>query len=209
MKKLLSSLGIVVMFCAVAMAQEGPVVVEHADPGRPFIERGEAETMPLSPPHDVLYFRARGRRGGLMCGPMHGPMGKWWKNPELAQKVGLSDEQVQKLDKISYESQLQMIDLRATLEKEQLMLGQQMQADHPNNDAVLEQVDKVSQAKAAIARARVQTMLATRNVLTTEQWKKLKTARMDFHHRFFMHRGFGGQIEGRGMPKTGGTPPKP
>ena len=210
MKTLLSGVGMVVLFCGMAMAQDGPMVMGHAGPGKMFLESGGEETMPLPPPGDVLYFRARTHMGG----PLHGLMGEWWKNPELAQKVGLSDEQAQKLDKISFESRLQMIDLRATLEKEQLMLGQQLQADHPNEDSVLGQVDKVSQARAAVERARVQTMLATRNVLTADQWKKLKAARMDFHHEFFVGRGFEKGFRdhgfgGHGMSKSWETPPKP
>jgi len=202
MKRLLSSVGMMVMFCGLAMGQ--------ADPGQVFIERGGAESMPLPPPGDVTYFRARTHMGGAM-GEMsiRGPMGEWWKNPELAQKVGLSDEQTQQLDKISYESRLKMIDLHATLEKQGLILGRLLQADHPNEDEALGQVDKVSQARAAVERARVQTMLSTRNVLTAEQWKKLRTARMDFHRGSFMRRGFGGGSGGHAMPKMWGTPPKP
>lgn len=190
MKTLMSSVGMVVMSCGLAMAQAGP--------GSMFIRTGGPEGGPLPPPGNVTYFRARMRMGG--------PMGEWWKNPELAQKIGLSDQQTQQLDKISYDSQLKMIDLRATLEKEQLMLGQMLQADHPNENEVLGQVDKVSQARAAIERARVQRMLAIRNVLTVEQWQKLKAARMQFH------RGFGmgaGRFGGRGMPMRWQTPPKP
>jgi Spy/CpxP family protein refolding chaperone len=201
MKTLLSSVGMVVMFCGLAMGQEGPVVIGQAGPGRMFIERGRTESMPLPPGGDMFYFRARTNLGG--------PMDEWWKNPELAQKVGLSDEQTQQLDKISYESQLKMIDLRATIEKEELTLGQQLRADHPNEDEVLGQVDKVSQARAAVERARVQTMLATRNVLTPDQWKKLKAARMDFHRGVFMRRGFGGGFGGHGMPRRLQTPPRP
>ncbi len=215
MKRLLSSVGIVVMFCGLAMGQEGPTVAQ-ADPmmgqaggGNVLIEREETRGMRVPPPGDVFYFRThramRGPMGGMMGGPMHmhGPMGEWWKNPELAQRVGLSDDQTQQLDKISYESRLKMIDLRATLEKQQLMLGEMLEADQPNEDAVLGQVDKVSQARGAISRARVETMLSTRKVLTPEQWKKLKTSRMGFH-RDFGHRRFGGHF----MPKNPPTPRK-
>jgi Spy/CpxP family protein refolding chaperone len=198
MKTLISSLGMVVMFCGLAMGQVGP--------GGAFNESGGPESVPLPPPGNVTYFRSGMGFGGPMGAISIGRrMGEWWKNPELAQKVGLSDAQTQQLDKISYESRLKMVDLRATLEKEQLMLGQQLQADHPNEDAVLGQVDKVSQARAAIERARVQTMLATRKVLTPEQWKKLQTSRMDFHRRIFVRRGSGG----RGMPEMRRVPTKP
>jgi Spy/CpxP family protein refolding chaperone len=69
---------------------------------------------------------------------------------------------------------------------------------------VLAQVEKVSQARAAVEKARIQSMLATRSVLTEEQWNKLKDARMARmgSHRAFRQRGFQ-----RGMRR--GTPPTP
>ena len=202
MKTIMSSVGLVVMFCGLAMGQ--------AVHGERFTNGPGPESMSLPPAGNATFFRARaGFSGPMAMGgmQMRGRMGEWWKNPAFAQRIGLTDDQTQQLDKISYQSQLKMIDLQATLEKERLTLGHELQGDHPDEDAVLGQVDKVSQARAAVERARVQTMLATRNVLTPEQWKKLKTSRMDFHRGPCMRRGFGGGSHGR--PRTWGTPPKP
>ncbi len=196
-KTIVSSVGLVVMFCGLAMGQ--------AVHGEMFTNGPGPESMSSPRDGNATFFRARAGFGGPMAlggMRMRGRMGEWWKNPELAQRIGLTDDQAQQLDKISYQSQLKMIDLQATLEKERLTLGHELQADHPNEDAVLGQVDKVSQARAAVERSRVQTMLSMRNVLTLEQWKKLKTSRMDFHRRFFVRGGSSGQ--GRMMR---GTPP--
>ncbi len=116
-------------------------------------------------------------------------MGPWWMNPEMAQKIGLTDQQKQQLEKINQDGQLKMIDLRADLEKQEVLLAPMMRAYHPDEAQVLAQLDKVSQARAALEKARVQTMLARRNVLTEEQWKTLRTTRMGFH-RTFGPRGF-------------------
>ena len=130
-----------------------------------------------------------------------GGMGSWWNNPEIAEKIGLNDQQKQQLAKISLSSRLKMIDLRADLEKQQVILGPMLQTYHPDEAQVLAQVEKVSQARAAVEKQRVQTMLATRNVLTEDQWNKLKESRMTFH-RTFRRQGFR-------HPMRRGTPPQP
>lgn len=209
MKTLISSVGMM-MVCGMALAQ-GPAVItaQAGGPGQVFLERGGSESLPLPPPGDFMYFRTGMGMGGPMMGQvtMRAGMDEWWKNPELAQKVGLSDAQVEQLDNISYDSRMKMIDLRATLEKEQLTLRHELQTDHPNEDEVLGQVDKVSQARAAVMKAHVQTMLATRNVLTPEQWKKLQAARRTFHRRVFVRRRF--RDHGMPMPATREALPKP
>jgi Spy/CpxP family protein refolding chaperone len=130
-------------------------------------------------------------------GPMmwfHGRgMGQWWRNPEVAERIGLNDQQKQQLEKISQDSRLKMIDLRANLEKQQVILGPMLQTYHPEEAAVLAQVEKVSQARAAVEKQRVQTMLACRSVLTEEQWNKLRSSRMEVR-RTFVRRGFRGPM---------------
>ena len=184
-KRLFSIVAVVALFSGLAMAQavsdgglmEGPTIVaaQAVPPGG--CEEG--------PQPRVFQMRMRGHMGQ---GPdvmfyRHG-RGSWWKDPEVARRIGLSDQQIQQLDKISQDGRLKMIDLRADLEKQEVILAPMMQAYHPDETQVLAQVEKVSQARAALAKAGVQTMLASRNVLTEEQWKKLHDTRMEFHRAF-------------------------
>ena len=184
-KKLFSTAAVVVLFSGLAMAQAGSACGFTEGPGTTTVRVGPGGGfMQGSGPS---LFRMR-MMGGMGHGPMmwfHGRgMGQWWKNPEIAQRIGLTDQQTQRLDKIALDGRLKMIDLRADLEKEQVILGPMLQVYHPDEAQVLAQVDKVSQARAALEKQRVETMLATRNVLSEEQWKKLQDARMGFYRGF-------------------------
>jgi Spy/CpxP family protein refolding chaperone len=98
----------------------------------------------------------------------------WWKDPEMVKKLHISDDQVQKLDKIAQDHQIQEIDLRADLEKQYAVQRFQMEADPPDEAQVLGQIDKVSQARAKLEKSQVEMLLATRRVLTAEQARMLR-----------------------------------
>ena len=109
---------------------------------------------------------------------MRGPgPGKWWKNPELAQRLGLSDDQISKMEAIFQEHRLKLIDLRSALEKQEVLLEPMIEAEHPNEGQVLGQIDKVAMARAELEKANARMLLGIRNVLTPEQWKKLQADR--------------------------------
>ncbi len=156
-------------------AQQGP-------PGPP-MRQGRLGGMPGG--QGTFNIRVRGRMG---AGPMRRfhrwGTGEWWRNPEIAGRIGLSDQQKQQLEKISLDGRLKMIDLRADLEKQHVILGPMLRAFHPNEAQVLAQIEKLSQAQAALEKERVQTMLDSRSVLTEEQWNKLKNMRMEFRRGF-------------------------
>ncbi len=194
MKRLLSVAAVLVLFGTVALAQDPPAPGPVEGPDPPALQGGPAEgpdavTMPGGPGGlmrgRTFEMRTRGPMGsGNVMWYHRGGMGSWWRNPEVAERIGLSGQQKEQLEKISQASRLKSIDLRADLEKQQVILGPMLQSYHPDEAGVLAQVDKVSQARAALEKERVQSMLATRSVLTEEQWNKLKESRMGFHRSF-------------------------
>lgn len=101
---------------------------------------------------------------------------EWWRNPDIAQKVGITDAQIEKLNQIAFDNRLKMIDLRAALEREELKLQHMLDTSTPDENQILPQIDKVATQRAQVEKARVQTMLATRRVLTPDQWKKLRSS---------------------------------
>lgn len=190
MKKLFGTAVALALFGGVLMAQMGPeggssggqsVTTMRTGPGPGFMQ-GPGPMM----------FRMRTMRQGpnRMWSHRRG-MREWWNNPQLAQKIGLSDQQKQQLDKIHQDGLLKMIDLRADLEREQVILHPMLRTYSPDENQVLAQVDKVAQARAALSKQRIETMLASRKVLTEAQWKQLQDLRMGFH------RGFGPRVLGR------------
>ena len=116
---------------------------------------------------------------GMGSGPGmgRGPMGKWWTNSALVQKLGLNDTQMQKIEKIFQDHRTQLIDLRANVEKAEAVLEPLVEAEHPNEAQVTAQIDKIAQARANLEKSNAQMLLAIRQVLTADQWKQLQNQR--------------------------------
>jgi periplasmic protein CpxP/Spy len=102
------------------------------------------------------------------------PRGRWWTDPALAKKLNLTDDQQKRMDALFQESRLKLIDLRATLEKQEVILRPLLEADQPNEGQVLAQIDKVAQARAELEKANARMLLGLRRVLTVDQWKQLQ-----------------------------------
>lgn len=128
----------------------------------------------------------RGREGGFHGGPegrgmeggFHiGPGGMWWKNPMAVQRLNLTPEQSKKMDGIFQESRLQLIDLKANVEKQEVMLEPLLSANPLDSTRAMDQIDKVAQARADLEKANAKMLLGIRAVLTPEQWTKLNERR--------------------------------
>ena len=131
---------------------------------------------------------------GMMPSPPpgrgHGMRGEWWKNSELAQKLQLTDQQKQQLDKVFFDHRMKLIDFQADLEKQDLKLQTLLDEDTPNESQVGTQVDQELAAKSKLEREFTMMNLDLRKVLTVDQWRKLK----DMHQ----HHGSGGFDRDRG-----------
>ena len=103
-----------------------------------------------------------------------GRMGRWWSDPALAQKIGLNDEQQKKLDDLFQQNRLRLIDLSASLQKEEAILEPLMSSDRPDESKILTQIDRIAQARAELEKSNARLLLAMRGVLTQDQWKRLQ-----------------------------------
>jgi Spy/CpxP family protein refolding chaperone len=106
-----------------------------------------------------------------------GPRGRWWDNPDIAQKLGLSADQQKKMDDIFLQSRLKLIDEHASVEKQEAILEPLLSAEQPDETKILAQIDKVAQSRAELEKANARMLLGLRGVLTTAQWKTLQTLR--------------------------------
>jgi len=97
-----------------------------------------------------------------------------------------------------------LIDMVATLQKEELKLETLINADNPNENAVSNQVDQVVQARGKLEKEHAMMMLNIRRLLSADQWKKLQSIDggmgMGMGHRMFVRRF-------HGPPPQGATPP--
>jgi Spy/CpxP family protein refolding chaperone len=120
--------------------------------------------------------RPIGPPGGMMPGHLRGPGmdGKWWNNTELAKKLNLTDQQLSQMEQIYQQNRLKLIDQVAAVQKQEVILEPMLSADHPDENQVLAQIDKVAQARAELEKSHARMLLGIRQVLTSEQWKQLK-----------------------------------
>ena len=107
-------------------------------------------------------------------GPMERGMGRWWKNPEMVEKLGVTTDQQKKMDDIFQQHRLKLIDDTAAVEREEVTLEPMMAADQPDEARIVAQIDKVAQARAELEKANARMLLGIRRVLTPDQWKKLQ-----------------------------------
>jgi Spy/CpxP family protein refolding chaperone len=79
-----------------------------------------------------------------------GQFGRWWDNPRIATAIGLTDDEKKKMDDIFQQHRLNLIDLHAALEKQEVMMRPLIEADQPDEAETLAQIDKVAQARAEL-----------------------------------------------------------
>ena len=167
-----------------------PVVAQEwrgADPGPPPMERT---------------FRAGGP-------------GRWWDNPNVAQQVGVTDDQKKKLDDIFQQHKLQLIDLKAAVEKQQAIMQPLIEAEQPDEAKILSQIDAIAQARANLEKDYARMLFSMRTVLTADQWKKLRgmaqnrMQRGDGMRKWGPRPGMKNGPDGGPAGPDGGAPPAP
>jgi len=106
-------------------------------------------------------------------------LGTWWKNSEIVGELQLTGDQIDRIEHTFFDHRMQLIDLRAELEKEEMRLQPLMGMDQPDEAKVGAQIDRVLAARGRLEKANAMMMLAIRRILTVEQWKKLEEIRRD------------------------------
>jgi periplasmic protein CpxP/Spy len=130
-------------------------------------QEGPAPPMrPDRPPMERAFHLGDGRGAG--------PHGRWWTDPALVQKLGLTADQQKRIDALFQQSRLKLIDLSAGLQKAEAIMEPLLEADRPDESQVLAQIDRVAQARAELEKANARMLLGFRGVLTQDQWKKLQ-----------------------------------
>ncbi|OGC93475.1 MAG: hypothetical protein A2W25_05675 [candidate division Zixibacteria bacterium RBG_16_53_22] len=128
----------------------------------------------------------------------------------VAEKLGLTDQQVEQLQNLKIQHQKEMIRLKADLQLARLELKEVMMKARLDEKAALAKQDRISNIKSGIDRARLEHKIASRKVLNEEQLAKWSKMRMEDGPRGRHQRGGGpGHFMGRG-PCTGpGMAPEP
>ena len=102
--------------------------------------------------------------------------GTFWRNPEWISMLELSADQQKRMDDIFQQYRLKLIDLNASLQKEELILEPLLGGTKPSPDAevkIMSQVDRIAEARAELEKANSRMLVNILQVLNTDQWSKL------------------------------------
>lgn len=113
--------------------------------------------------------------GPMGTGPM-GPgagferFGRWWKHSRFVKELNLTDEQINKLDKIFLDTQKKLIDLRSACRKAEL----ELKSLEGKEAESLKKIDEIYKIRADIHKTIFLMTNQIRKELTPEQLKKLE-----------------------------------
>ena len=125
---------------------------------------------------------ALAQMGGAPHGGEGGPgggrhlkiIGRILENPEVAEELGLTEEQQKTLRDKSYELRSREIELRADLEKAALEQARLMTRDDVDEQALMDAVEKTGAIRTEMAKLRVSQLLTIRKTLNEEQINSIR-----------------------------------
>ena len=112
--------------------------------------------------------------GSLWANDFSLPPGKWWEDQRLVDKIGLTEEQQEQISALVYESARRMIDLNADVKRSGLDLTEVVDRNEIDPAAVRKAFAAFQTARQKLDNERFEMLLAIRQVLTSEQWVKIK-----------------------------------
>jgi Spy/CpxP family protein refolding chaperone len=112
-------------------------------------------------------------RGGLQLGPP----GRWWDDKSFARDIGLSDDQKKKMDSIFKDNRGTLVDRYKDLEKQEDGLERLTTGSHLDEDKIFSQIDRVTEARAALEKANAHMLLQIRSQMSDDQISRLDAHR--------------------------------
>ena len=109
------------------------------------------------------------------------PAGTWWRNQSYVSLLSLTTDQQKRMDEVFQQFRLKLIDLTASLDKEEAILEPLLKAEKLDEAKVATQIDRIANARAELEKANARMLLGIRQVLTPEQWAKLNTSKLVHH----------------------------
>ncbi|HYS53269.1 MAG TPA: periplasmic heavy metal sensor [Thermoanaerobaculia bacterium] len=102
------------------------------------------------------------------------PPGKWWRRPEIVQSLNLSDEQQDRLESIFRASAIDLIDLKADVDKAAIALRGEL--DRPQLDrAAIHRIGvRLSEGRGRLFDRELMMLIEMRSVLTEPQWNRMR-----------------------------------
>ncbi len=103
------------------------------------------------------------------------PPGKWWRRPEFATNLQLTNDQQMRLDLIFRMAANDLIDLRADAEKTSISIRSELDQPQLNRDNLRKLAAKLSETQGKLFDKELMMLVDMRSVLSDEQWGRLRS----------------------------------
>ena len=103
------------------------------------------------------------------------PPGKWWRRPEFATNLQLTNDQQVRLDLIFRMAANDLIDLRADAEKTSIAIRSELDQPQLNRDNLRRLAAKLSETQGKLFDKELMMLVDMRSVLNDEQWGRLRS----------------------------------
>lgn len=95
----------------------------------------------------------------------------------VAERLQLTEDQQRRIDEVFRQHRLKLIDLSASLRREEAILEDLLASDNRDHEKALAQIDRIANARADLERTNGRMLLGFREVLDQAQWQKLQSGR--------------------------------
>ena len=102
------------------------------------------------------------------------PPGKWWRKPEIAQLLGLTTEQQNKLENIWLGASSELIDLKGEVEKQNIALRIELDRSQLDRRAVQAAAARLNIARGRLFERELMMLVDMRGVLSDAQWTRMR-----------------------------------
>ncbi len=125
--------------------------------------------------------------------------GKWWYRPTVKDKLQLTPDQINKINKVWIEHRKRIIDIRSDIEKAYLDLENIMGQPMVDGQDAYKLAERIGQLQARRTEERIRMAIEIRQELSIEQFEKLKGLRREFAGRL-REKGIRGEKRRRDLP---------
>ncbi len=102
------------------------------------------------------------------------PPGKWWRRPEIAQSLGLTAEQQDKLENVWRAASGDLIDFRGEVEKQNIALRTELDRPQLDRRAVQNAAARLNVARGRLFERELMMLVDMRGVLSDAQWSRMR-----------------------------------
>ncbi len=102
------------------------------------------------------------------------PGGKWWRMPNISDKLKLTQEEQKKLDSLFIQSRNQLITIKSNMEKGRLELEEILDKKEFDESACMDRFKKIQDTRSDLAAERFKYFIEVRKILGEGRFQTLK-----------------------------------